>query len=788
MARIAYRKGHKPELVCKVDKSEEVDMSGAGHVRGSDPPRENIAPPASLELIARVNEYARAGHAQHAVVMGGFGAGKSYSLARAADAAHAAGLRVARLERGPIGISSFADFLVAVAKSTRPASWPRSDLERWRLEYADDVDQLERRVTEGAPLVIVVESLDQLLHQVRAADRPRIIRLLHTSAGGPLVLGSVHGGGSASEVGDDVAFLQATPLASVADGIAFAIQQGERFGVVAPDAPEQLAEVAQHLHPTLAGNWLFWSLVGRYLVVSRRDPVVRAEEELRARAASHFDGMLVSLAPSEQRILVEIAESGSARSVGDLADAIGVRNQAAATALSRLLADDWVRVADEVPKGADRRRTWYDIADPMLRWHLLPMGEGSVGEFILTVREAWWLDEDRRTRQLDDGTRLDAADDAARRRGEAGDSSAARSWFEFAVLERVVRDGIHAASVIETLLEYGVWVGESGDLSRAAAILDSVAAEADASLGAGSALALSAHNAAGWNLLAQGDLESAAARFRAVAATVPRPDDRYALAQVIRAQQDLGRALGDMGLVDQAVEQMTLAVDRTEALLADAVGTERADLERELRRRRHGLYYWMARQPGGVEIASRGLAELAEHPGASAHDRFAVRLDLLEVQAAQHADAAVGSALLELAAEIDAGDAAPDDLMLAARARRRALELRMDGGDPSMWPLEGVDGSVLAELFGERLRDNNMTLDEVDRSLKSASLDQLRALVASSTARGASRGDAAALIELAMKNVAREPEHRLMSDLLSLVSETDAPGSPLPLEWRQGAD
>jgi DNA-binding MarR family transcriptional regulator len=89
--------------------------------------------------------------------------------------------------------------------------------------------------------------------------------------------------------------------------------------------------------------------------------------------------MLLTLAPSEQRILLALAEAGGARTVGELADTIGVRNQAAATALGRLKTDDWVQEID-MPGESDKRRTWYDIADPLLRLHLLPavvVGDGS---------------------------------------------------------------------------------------------------------------------------------------------------------------------------------------------------------------------------------------------------------------------------------------------------------------------------------------------------------------------------------------------------------------------------
>jgi len=357
----------------------------------------HVSSPAVDALVEQVLAFALGQPARHTVIAGGFGAGKSYALGRAVQVAEKGELRVAALERGPLGISSYADFLVAVAKATTPGDHPRAEIDAWRRELADaegdlNVAELERRVLREGPgsgLVLVVESLDQLLHQVRSTDRPRLIDLLTTHSPRLLVLGSVHGTGLASErldvegppttLGDHVRFLQASYLPDIEAGAALALQVARALGAEDPKVSERLAKDAAALDPTIKSNWLFWSLIGRYLVVARSNPLRWAEEDLRNRAASHFDAMLLTLAPSEQRILLALAEAGGARTVGELADTIGVRNQAAATALGRLKTDDWVQEID-MPGESDKRRTWYDIADPLLRLHLLPavvVGDGS---------------------------------------------------------------------------------------------------------------------------------------------------------------------------------------------------------------------------------------------------------------------------------------------------------------------------------------------------------------------------------------------------------------------------
>jgi DNA-binding MarR family transcriptional regulator len=328
-------------------------------------------------MVAEVIALTFAKATTHTVVSGGFGAGKSYALARAIDVAAKAGLRVAALARGPLGISSYADFLVAVAQAVRQAGRSQVDVSSWRRELSDelhdvDLDELERRVLGGprdSALVLVIESVDQLLHQIRSTDRPRLIDLLTRKSPRYLILGSAHGTGLVDELGEHIRFVRAEGVPDSEAAAELAVQEARRLGAESPVVSERLLSDAAALDPAISSNWLFWSLVGRYLVVAKRDPLRWAEEDLRNRAASHFDAMLLTLAPSEQRVLLALAEAGGPRSVGELADSIGVRNQAAATALGRLLADDWVQIVD-MSSEFDRRRTWYDIADRLLRAHL----------------------------------------------------------------------------------------------------------------------------------------------------------------------------------------------------------------------------------------------------------------------------------------------------------------------------------------------------------------------------------------------------------------------------------
>jgi len=77
---------------------------------------------------------------------------------------------------------------------------------------------------------------------------------------------------------------------------------------------------------------------------------------------------LWQLPAGEQRLIVELARADGARTVTDLSAAVGISNQSASAALGRLTAGGWVHAAKA--DSGDRRATWYDLSDPLLRHYV----------------------------------------------------------------------------------------------------------------------------------------------------------------------------------------------------------------------------------------------------------------------------------------------------------------------------------------------------------------------------------------------------------------------------------
>jgi hypothetical protein len=129
------------------------------------------------------------------------------------------------------------------------------------------------------------------------------------------------------------------------------------------------------IHRLIGGSPRLWHILSECIDVRSLDEMTPAVEALLDRLAPYYQQRLWQLPASEQRLVVELARGWQARTVTDLATAVGVSNQSAATALGRLASSRWVtstKAAD-----GDQRASWYDLTEPLLRYHLLYREEGG---------------------------------------------------------------------------------------------------------------------------------------------------------------------------------------------------------------------------------------------------------------------------------------------------------------------------------------------------------------------------------------------------------------------------
>jgi hypothetical protein len=203
-------------------------------------------------IVRIVTDFVECQRRSHAIVVGGLGTGKSRALGVAALAAGASGARVAWLEHGFVGISSFDDFLAAVDEAVSGAAFrpaPTSDAKGSAPAFTALGDKI--------PLVIVMEGLDQLVRQLRANDRPALLDLLDDEHG-PLLIGTAVLGSLSDEFVGRFTVLRTAQLFAPISGVLIAMERAAERRVLEPSAKQKLLNSAMSIAPTLTGNQMFW--------------------------------------------------------------------------------------------------------------------------------------------------------------------------------------------------------------------------------------------------------------------------------------------------------------------------------------------------------------------------------------------------------------------------------------------------------------------------------------------------------------------------------------------------
>lgn len=720
------------------------------------------------QLIELVTDFIEGRTKKHVLIAGGFGTGKSRAVGVAAVTAAVAGARVARLEQGPIGISSFDDFLAAVndalGSEVRPAP-------------GGDVASISG-VNGDTPLVIVVEGLDQLVRQMRAADRPEFAALLADEQG-PLMLGTTILGVLPADFVSLFSLLNTAPVASPADGIQITLERAKEHRVLPASISDELLNESRRIDLALLGNQAFWALAGDNLADGTQRPLVRAESELRALMRAHFSALLLRIAPSEQRVLLEIARAGAPRTVQEIAEATDVRNQAAASALARLHADGWVTTIP-APDGTDRRRSWYEITDPLLRLHLRPQGAGSVTDLIRSLVEVWH-DSETPSPAPFSSEEFDQLDAEAASRGDAGESEVARAWFQERLLRRAEVEGLRAKTTLDAYWTLAIWVGNAGDRIRSHRMLSAVTQDLDGLFGQESHEAIKARLHAARNLVEMRTLADAEQLYGEASELAVQSGQLDLAAQ---AMLGLSQTFGEQGQFDQAVQHAHAALDYLRDPPQNQTIEQKRTWAANLNHARRSLAHWLARFRS-VPEALAVLEDSISDPYLSERDRYSAVFDRLDIVALVDRPDAVAQ-YLRLATDIDASGT---DAELARAARIASFSLAVDEwpSDPARWPIQAVEGQPIEAVTLRLLQDGLLDLQGVAKILTQVSGAQARSLATRLVATPAAlvKGQRTALARTAVPHLRRAAEQRLFADLASALDGDPSGEANLPDEWRQ---
>jgi hypothetical protein len=335
-------------------------------------------------LVQRISHAARDGARPHTLLVAPRGGGKTHTLhltlqrALANDAVAQRVLPVV-IPEDSLAIGSYADLLVEIARTVN-ASLGDSARGMRRDRDVVGIEQAILKAADGRMVLLAVENLDRVFGDIGEAGQGSLRAWVETStavmifATAPVLFGSVS---SRSYPWYGSFMVETLADLSVAEGAELIALAARRRGddelaafVESPEGRDRL----QVIHRIAGGTPRLWHILSDCVDTRSLDDLVPAVESLLDRVSPYYQQQLWQLPPGEQRLVVELARGWEQRTVTDLAAAVGVSNQSAATALGRLTASRWVT---STKSDGDKRSTWYDLNEPLLRYQLQYREGGS---------------------------------------------------------------------------------------------------------------------------------------------------------------------------------------------------------------------------------------------------------------------------------------------------------------------------------------------------------------------------------------------------------------------------
>ncbi|PRC46025.1 MarR family transcriptional regulator, partial [Mycobacterium sp. ITM-2017-0098] len=313
----------------------------------------------------------------HTLLVAPRGAGKTHTLRVAlhrslSDASTMKTVLPVLIAEDSLAIGSYADLLVEMARALGPEAADEARALR-RARDPVGIEALVIQAADGRMILLAVENLDRVFDAIGVTGQGSLRAWVETSTA-VLVFGTAPAlfpGVASREFPWYGSFIiEALPELSADDAAMLLRGAAQRRGdedlatFLASDVGR--ARVAE-VHRVIGGTPRRWHLLAEGVDAAGLDAVTPAIEVLLDRLAPQYQQLLWQLPAGEQRLIVELARGPGPRSVSDLAEAVGVSNQSASTALGRLAAERWVTSSKD---DGDRRTSWYDLTDALLRSYL----------------------------------------------------------------------------------------------------------------------------------------------------------------------------------------------------------------------------------------------------------------------------------------------------------------------------------------------------------------------------------------------------------------------------------
>ena len=334
-----------------------------------------VRKPVLESLMKRVSDLGATPSPHHTLLVGPRGAGKTHLISlvyhRAKQLANArknARLRIAWLPEDPWTIVSYARLLAAILERVAPDTGVKS------ADEAELDARLRSTSRKDGPVLVLMENVDQILDALGEVGQQKLRNLLQTESGVLII-------GSTTRL-DRSLSSHAAPFFGFFDTI--------RLDPFSPEEAREMlkalarevgnAELAERLSSSGAlarihtiahlagGQPRLWALLGSALTVE-------GLRDLAALLLSRFDDLtpyyqeqLARLSPLQRLVVAELAAADRPLPVKDIAERVGSDQRSVAKAVGDLAERGWLKPVSTIfTELLDRRRTYYDLAEPLAR-------------------------------------------------------------------------------------------------------------------------------------------------------------------------------------------------------------------------------------------------------------------------------------------------------------------------------------------------------------------------------------------------------------------------------------
>lgn len=313
------------------------------------------------DAVSRIEAASRGDERRHRLFVGPRGAGKTHLISLIHHRAMTAGLpvRLSWLTEDPWEIETYDDLLDQIVEN---------------LDVDADGLTSEAAILKAAPVVVLLENLDQILAAIGQTGQRKLRALLENER--PLLIIA-----TSTRLSDDL-LSQAEPFYGFFDTVElqpFDVEQArdmlariadvtgnDALGSVmtAPEAPARLATIAQ----LAGGQPRIWTLLGTGLTSAGIDDMVAMLISRFDDLTPYYQEQLARLSPNERKAVRRLADADRPLTVRDLAGAMGVDQKSVAKTISDLRKRGWVRKYKSIlTQHLDARLSYYELAEPLAR-------------------------------------------------------------------------------------------------------------------------------------------------------------------------------------------------------------------------------------------------------------------------------------------------------------------------------------------------------------------------------------------------------------------------------------